>query len=278
MEVIMTARYLQLQDGKIAYEESGDGPLVVCVPGMGDLRDEYRYLAPQLVAAGYRVITMDVRGHGETSPSWPDYSVAAIGSDVLALIRSLDAGAAIVVGTSMAAGAAVWAAVEAPELVTRLVLIGPAVHGDLTILNKLLFGSLFMRPWGPSVWLSYFSSLFPTNPPEDYPEYSARLRANLREPGRMEALRRMIFASKAASEERLSQVSVPTLVIMGGKDRDFKDPEAEARWVAQRVHARYVMVPDSGHYPHVEFPDLAIPLVLGFLQDQPVEVEKAYVA
>jgi pimeloyl-ACP methyl ester carboxylesterase len=278
MEVLMATQYLQLQDGKIAYEESGAGPLVVCVPGMGDLRSEYRYLAPQLVAAGYRVVAMDVRGHGETSPSWPDYSVAAVGRDVLALIRSLDAGPAIVIGTSMAAGAAVWAAVEAPEWVARLVLIGPAVHGDLSALNELLYGSLFMRPWGPSVWLSYFSSLFPTNPPEDFSEYRARLRANLRQPGRMEALRRMIFASKAASEERLSQVSVPTLVIMGGKDRDFKDPEAEARWVAQRVHARYVMVPDSGHYPHVEFPDLAIPLVLGFLQDQPVEVEKAYVA
>jgi pimeloyl-ACP methyl ester carboxylesterase len=278
MEVLMATQYLQLKDGKIAYEESGSGPLVVCVPGMGDLRGEYRYLAPQLVAAGYRVVSLDVRGHGETSPSWPDYTVGAVGSDVLALIRSLDAGPAIVVGTSMAAGAAVWAAVEAPEWVSGLVLIGPAVHGDLSALNKLLYGSLFMRPWGPSVWLSYFSSLFPSNPPADYSEYSARLRANLRETGRMEALQRMIFASKAASEERLSKVSVPALVIMGGKDRDFKDPEAEARWVAQRVHARYEMVPDSGHYPHVEFPELAVPLVLGFLQELPVQVEKVHVA
>jgi pimeloyl-ACP methyl ester carboxylesterase len=274
----MTTQYLQLRDGKIAYEESGSGPLVVCVPGMGDLRGEYRYLAPQMVAAGYRVVSMDVRGHGETSPSWPDYSVGAVGSDVLALIRSLDAGPAIVVGTSMAAGAAVWAAVEAPEWVAGLVLISPAVHGDLSTLNKLLYGSLFMRPWGPSVWLSYFSSLFPTNPPADYPQYSARLRANLREAGRMRALQHMILASKAASEERLSQVSVPALVIMGGKDRDFKDPEAEARWVAQRVHARYEMVPESGHYPHVEFPELAAPLVLAFLQELSAEVEGAHVA
>jgi pimeloyl-ACP methyl ester carboxylesterase len=274
----MTTQYLQLRDGKIAYEESGNGPLIVCVPGMGDLRGEYRYLAPQLVAAGYRVVSMDVRGHGETSPRWPDYTVGAVGSDVLALIRFLDAGPAIVVGTSMAAGAAVWAAVEAPELISGLVLIGPAVHGDLSALNKLLYGPLFMRPWGPSAWLSYFSSLFPTNPPADYPQYSAKLRANLREAGRVEALKRMAFASKAASEERLEQVSVPALVIMGGKDRDFKDPEAEARWVAQRVHARCEMVPDSGHYPHVEFPDLAIPLVLDFLQDLPVRAEEAHVA
>jgi pimeloyl-ACP methyl ester carboxylesterase len=274
----MTTQYLQLRDGKIAYEESGSGPLVVCVPGMGDLRGEYRYLAPQLVDAGYRVVSLDVRGHGETSPTWPDYTVAAIGSDVLALIRSLDGGPAIVVGTSMAAGAAVWAAVEDPELVSGLVLIGPAVHGDLSTLNKLLYGGLFLRPWGPALWLNYFSSLFPSNPPADYPQYSARLRANLREAGRMEALQRMAFASKAASEERLEQVSVPALVIMGSKDRDFKDPEAEARWVAERVHARYTMAPDAGHYPHVEFPELAGRLVLGFLQELPAPAEKAHVA
>ena len=274
----MTTQYLQLRDGKIAYEESGSGPLVVCVPGMGDLRGEYRYLVPQIVAAGYRVVSMDLRGHGETSPSWPDYSVGAVGSDVLALIRSLDAGPAIVVGTSMAAGAAVWAAVGSPEWVARRVLLVPALPGAPPPQIILLYASLSIPPWGHSVGLSHFSSLFPTNPPQDYPEYSARLRANLRQPGRMEALQRMIFASKTASEERLSQVGVPALVIMGGKDRDFKDPEAEARWVAQRVHARYEMVPESGHYPHVEFPELVAPLVLAFLQELSAEVEQAYVA
>lgn len=274
----MSTQYLQLQDGKIAYEESGSGPLVVCVPGMGDLRGEYRFLAPRMAAAGYRVVSMDARGHGETSPRWPDYTVGAIGSDMLALIHALDAGPALIVGTSMAAGAAVWAAAEAPERVAGLVLIDPAVHGDPSFLYKLLFSSLFMRPWGPSVWLSYYASLFPTRPPADYAQYSANLRANLREPGRMEALQRMIVASKAASEARLPQVTAPALVIMGGKDRDFKDPEGEARWVAQRLHARYKMVPESGHYPHVEFPELAVPLVLAFLQGLPVQAEKAYVA
>jgi pimeloyl-ACP methyl ester carboxylesterase len=54
-----------------------------------DWRQEYRFLVPQLVDAGYRVVTMDVRGHGESSVSWPDYSVAGIGADALALIRLL---------------------------------------------------------------------------------------------------------------------------------------------------------------------------------------------
>src|SRR6478672_13491401 len=124
----MTTRFSKVQDGTLAYDDTGAGPLVICVPGMGDLRGEYRFLAPRLVAAGYRVVTLDVRGHGETSVRWPDYSVAGIGADILSLARALDAGSATIIGTSMAAGAAVWAAAEEPERVAGLVLIGPFVR------------------------------------------------------------------------------------------------------------------------------------------------------
>ena len=113
----MTTLFLDHQNGRIAYDETGTGPLVVCVPSMGDVRAEYRFLAPQLAQAGYRVVTMDVRGHGESSTAWDDFSVAGVGSDIVALIRHLDGGPAVVVGESMAAGATVWAAAEAPELV-----------------------------------------------------------------------------------------------------------------------------------------------------------------
>src|SRR5271157_1116166 len=105
----MTTKIFKHQNGQIAYEDTRNGPLVVCIPSMGDLRDEYRFLIPQLVAAGYRGVNMDVRGHGETSTEWNDFSVAGVGQDIIALIRDLKAGPTIVVGTSMAAGAAVWA-------------------------------------------------------------------------------------------------------------------------------------------------------------------------
>ena len=61
-----TVSYLERSDGRVAYEETGTGPLVVCVPGMGDLRASYRFLRESLVAAGYRVVLMDLRGHGDS--------------------------------------------------------------------------------------------------------------------------------------------------------------------------------------------------------------------
>src|SRR5690242_8522826 len=106
----METKFLTRGNERIAYDLAGErGPLVICVPGMGDLRAEYRFLAPALVAAGFRVATMDVRGHGESSTGWDDYSAAAVGSDVVALARELG-GPAFAVGTSMGAGAVSWAA------------------------------------------------------------------------------------------------------------------------------------------------------------------------
>jgi pimeloyl-ACP methyl ester carboxylesterase len=89
--------------------------------------------------------------------------------------------------------------------------------------------------------------------------------ANLKQSGRIEALYQMMLASKAPSEERLARVSVPALVVMGSKDPDFKDPEAEARLIAGKMKAQVHILPGAGHYPHVEMIDAVLPLVLPFL-------------
>ena len=86
--------------GRLAYDDTGSGPLVVCVPGMGDLRSEYRLLAPRLEAAGHRVVTLDLRGHGESDATFDDHERTTVGDDVVALLDRLDAGPAHLVGTS----------------------------------------------------------------------------------------------------------------------------------------------------------------------------------
>lgn len=268
----MTTQFMQQLEGKIAYESTGSGPLVVAVPGMGDLRQSFRFLTPQLVEAGYRVVTMDVRGHGETDTSWADYSVAGVGQDILALIREVDVGPAIVVSNSMGGGASVWAAAERPELIRGLVLLDPAVRGEVKGFFRLVIDALFARPWGPSTWIMYFKNLFKTRKPQDLEEYTAKLKGNLRERGRMEALHQMMLAPQSAAAARLSRVSAPSLVLMGSRDPDYKDPQAEASWIAQQMNGSYRMIEGAGHYPHVEMPDVTGPLVLAFLQQIEIEV------
>jgi pimeloyl-ACP methyl ester carboxylesterase len=262
----MNTKYLEHKHGQIAYEVAGDGQLVICVPSLGDVRGEYRFLVPLLVEAGYRVATMDVRGHGETSTQWDDFSVAGVGEDILALIRELDAGPAIIVGTSMGGGAAIWAAVEAPELVRGLIMIDPFVDGDGNKFLVALLSIMFARPWGPSIWMKYYSSLYPTRKPADFAEYSSALYENIKQRGRLEAVTEMLRASKRASGERMPNVTQPALVLMGSKDPDFKNPEAEAKRVAEAVRGSYKMIENAGHYPHAEMPEVAAPLILNFMQ------------
>ena len=70
-----------------------------------------------------------------------------------ARIDPLDSGPAILLGNSFAAGAAVWAAVEAREQIHALVLLGPAVRGEITPSFRLMINALFGGPWGASAWL-----------------------------------------------------------------------------------------------------------------------------
>lgn len=262
--------FLQRQEGRIAYDDQGSGPLIVMVPGLGDLRQEYRLLAPLMAATGHRVVTMDVRGHGESTTGWPDHTCAALGSDVVALIRHLDSGPATVIGTSMGAGAAAWAAAEAPDAVARLVLIGPFVRSVPIAWwkNALLQAAVhaaFVGPWGPAAWGAYYASLYPTAKPADFDVYKAALVANLKEPGRMAALQAMLSATKADVEARLPEVRAETLVVMGGKDPDFDDPAVEARTVANLLRGSVAMVEDAGHYPHAEMPERTVSLINQFM-------------
>ena len=265
----MATAFLDTDGGRLAYDVRGEGPLVVCVPGIGDLRQEYRFLAPRLEAAGFRVASLDLRGHGESSAGWRDLSPEAVGGDVLALVHELKSERALLVGTSMAAGAAVWAAAEEPATVAGIVLIGPFVRDVGSPAQQRLYRALFRvllaRPWGLAAWMRYWRSLFPARRPDDFEEYAERLRRNLAEPGRFAALQGMMLGpSRRGIEERLARVQAPALVVMGTKDRDFKDPGAEATLVAERVHGQVELIEGAGHYPQAESPDETADLIAGF--------------
>src|ERR1700759_3406272 len=108
-ESLMRTQVLHRDGGRIAYDVQGDGPLVICAPGMGDIRQTFRFLVPALLDAGYRVATFDLRGHGESDTTFASYDDPAEASDILALAEELG-GPAIVVGNSMGSAAGIIAA------------------------------------------------------------------------------------------------------------------------------------------------------------------------
>lgn len=263
----LPTRYLSVEAGRIAYDDTGgSGLLVLAIPGMGDLRSEYRALRPLLMRAGYRVVTMDVRGHGETTAFWANYSARAVGRDALALIQHLGAGPAVILGNSFAAGSALWAAHEAPEQVQGVVLLGPIVRdGKPSWWTKAAVSLGFAGPWRVTFWMTYWNSLFPSRQPADHAQAKAALAANLHEPKRMAALRAMVGLSKADTENIVNRCRVPALVVMGSRDPDFPDATQEAQWLGKALGSEPVIVEGAGHYPHLEMPERVAPSLLAFL-------------
>lgn len=264
-----TTRFLPRPEGRLAYDVQGDGPLVVCTPGLGDLRREFRALVPQLLAAGYRVATVDLRGHGESDATFTDHERPTVGDDLVALIRELG-GPAHLVGVSFSAAAAVHAAAVAPGLVSSLTLIGPFVRQPQTVtlgarLQRAALGALLHRPWGPRAWAAYVPKLYPGRRPADLDAHLRDLVANLREPGRIEAVRAMAISDCRAIDPLLDGLTRPVTVVMGSADPDFPDPAAEADAIAARTAGRVVMVEGAGHYPHVEDPETTGPAILAAL-------------
>ena len=275
---VPTQQVLRVADGTIAYDDQGSGPLVIALPGLGDLRQSYRFLAPQLAAAGFRVLTVDLRGHGGSSVGWTRYDASAIGQDILDLIDHVDAGPATIIGNSFSAAAAVWAATERPSAVAGTVLIGPFVRAaKLARGVSLAMTTLFHGPWSVRAWTWYHGTLFPTARPADHDAYRRALRANLAEPGRFQAVRAMVFRQPDDSEQRLARMRTPTLVVMGSRDPDFPDPAAEAQWIADHVGTDerpagrglgdVAIIDGAGHYPQAEMPAETLARLLPFLTE-----------
>jgi pimeloyl-ACP methyl ester carboxylesterase len=288
----LTTRFLEIGDGRIAYDDTaelgtvesgtvdsgtvesgagelgaGNGPVVLCTPGLGDHRASFRHLRPLLVEAGYRVVTMDLRGEGESTAHWPDYSTPAIASDIVALARHLNAGPIVLLSNSYTGGPSFLAAAEEPDLFSALVLTSPFARVQPP-LSAPLRAAMVAVSHITAGWVGYWSTLFKTRKPADFAQARKALAANLREPGRMAALRGMLASNQAPGEAAAPRVGCPVLVVMGSVDPDFKDPAAEGALVAGMVsNGRLHIVEGSGHYPQTEFPRETADAVIPFLKD-----------
>lgn len=262
----MTTSYLDCGPGRIAYDVQGEGPLVLCVPGMGDLRSVYRFTVPALLDAGYRVATMDLRGHGDSDDGFDAYDDMALSTDILALIDHLG-GPALVLGNSMGASAAVIAAADDPDRIAGLALLGPFVRNPaMNPLMSLLFRLALVKPWGPAVWMTYFATLYPGRKPADFAAHAERIRQSMRRGDHWRSFVHTSRTSHEPAERRLDKVRTATLVVMGEKDPDFKDAPAEGRYAAERLNAELLLVPDAGHYPMAQYPEVVNPVLVPFVR------------
>jgi pimeloyl-ACP methyl ester carboxylesterase len=273
--------FVNVAGGRIAYEVIGHGPLVVLSHGMGDNRSSYRFLAPLIAEAGYRVASVDLRGHGRSSTGWASYTHADTAGDLIEVIRKLG-GQATIVGQSFSAGATTIAAAKNPDLVSAIVEIGPFTRPPTISLTALLRnahhrrGSLllmrFIISGSIKTWSKYLDVAYPGRKPADWATWLPALETNLQEPGRVQAVKSMATGKLADAAAQLANVRCPALVVMGSDDPDWPDSEAEAAAIVGLLpagQARYVMIENAGHYPHAQYPQQVADAILPFLTKAP---------
>ena len=193
--------FVDVAGGRIAYEVIGHGPLVVLSPGIGDTRSTYRFLAPLIANAGYRVASVDLRGHGESSTGWDSYSRTDTAGDLIEVIRKLG-GPAMIVGQSFSGGSATIAAATKPESGERdrgnrpvhpptenrpgRAICATRHHrrGVLLLVRFIFAGNV--KAWSKYLDLAYPGASRPTGTPG-----WLRCEANLSEPGRVKAAQKM---------------------------------------------------------------------------------------
>ena len=255
--------YFDQQGCQIYYEDLGRGEPVILIHGLGSSTKDWEYQIPEL-QKNFRVIAVDVRGHGRSGKPLEAYSIQAFAEDISALIQHLKLHKPHIVGISMGGMIAFQLAVDNPGLLASLTIVnsGPEVKAHnfkqwLEIAKrKLLSRLLSLEQIGKALG----GLLFPR--PEQ-----AHLREKIQERWPLNDKRAYLASLDAiigwSVSERISSILCPTLVISADKDyTPIADKEA---YVAQIPHAKLLVIEQSRHATPLDQPERFNHALLDFL-------------
>lgn len=253
----------------INYEISGSGKWLILVHGMGDNLNAWWLQVPAF-SEHYRVLTYDVRGHGETELTDEPITSELWAEDLYGLIQALNIEKTYLLGYSMGGGIALRVAVDHPELVEALILANSGVRprttseqemhqmhqrrqeqmraieeGGLAAIFEDRLTSVFSPGFAerrPDV-VSRYREVFLQNRPEGYLMAGA-------------SMGRRTFPDA-------SKVSCPTLAVTGEYET-FAGPDA-ARAIQETIRGAEVRVLPTGHASAMEQPEMFNEIVLEFL-------------
>lgn len=234
---------VQAPGARIWVEEGGSGiPLVLVHGGTGTADHDWGPVLPEL-RSRYRVVTMDMRGHGRSSDPDVLLGVDRFGLDVVHVMRALGLPRAVLVGFSVGANTLLKLVSARPDLALGLVTIGASVAGDASRVPDILAG-----PW-PADLTNLHHHV------GDGPDYWRRLRT---------ALAHDWANNLCLTEHRLRRITCPTLVCHGDRDRVAMLDEALQlhRWIAG---SQLLVAPGAGHQVQLDRPRIFVEAVHAFM-------------
>lgn len=245
------------------YEEHGKGFPLVLIHGLLSDLTSWRYQIDAF-SKHYRVITVDLKGHGQSFKPTREYRVASHADDVCHLLQKLRIAQAHLCGLSMGGMVAEVMAIRYPKVVRGLVLADSAamiaddaVSDRLTLVKK--HDMNWFADWGIKKILRLAK-----------PEAKEHVHKMISRVGRVDYRLALISTAGFNIAADLATIKAPTLIIVGEKD------ETTPLWHADQIHnwtpgSRLVVMKGSSHMTPVENPQEFNKLVLDFL----AEVDKA---
>jgi 3-oxoadipate enol-lactonase len=248
-----------------ALEGPEDGPVVVFT---GSLGTDITMWQPQSdrLRERFRTLRYEIRGHGSSAVPDGPYSIADLGSDLVALLDRLQVERAFVCGLSIGGMISMWAAAHAPERVERLVLcctsarLGPPEAWHERAAAVRADG---VEAVADAVLGRWFTPAFREAHPEVIERMRGQLIATPREgyAGCCEAIAAMDLTPD------LGSIRAPTLVLAA--EHDPSTPPEHGHRIAELIPAaRFELVSNAAHLATVERPDLTTMMILRFLSDE----------
>ncbi|MBI5510902.1 MAG: alpha/beta hydrolase [Deltaproteobacteria bacterium] len=247
-------------------------PALVLLHGFGANLDEWGLLLPLLVQRGYRVVAVDLRGHGFSDrPAAGDYSIAAQARLVSAVLDQLGVASFVPIGHSWGSAVALQLAFDAGARVPRVVFVNglffaaqepllfswSRVHG----LGEMIFALFYNERIDEKVAFALY------NPEPFMTEQAVEDAVALQErPGTLAAALATVRAlNLEAMEPRHFDLRQPALLLWGREDQVTPLKYGE-RMSLRLPHARLLVVPRCGHLPMLEAHQVVADEVLRFLE------------
>jgi len=248
----------------------GEGQPVILIHGISASLHDWEALMPDLGAAGYHAIAVDLLGHGESEK--PEDPGAYNSEDVYAVFEAWvdglkDQPPYVLVGHSYGGYVGLLYALRHPQKVQTLVLIDPFYSPDqltpwLQWLNRRPTWGIKALQYVPLTLIDFVLGWDPADTARFSPQARWQIAVDYK---RASPNVLNIPRSVADLSLELHQVKIPSLIIWGENDLTLK-PRSFQRLVSGLPCATGHSIADSGHQPHIGNPDLVNRLVLEFVE------------
>ncbi len=253
----------------LAYNDNGPGPVVVLLHGFPLDRSMWSSQETTL-GSMYRVITPDLRGHGQSAAPDGVYSIEAMAEDVIETLDALQVTEPVVLGgLSMGGYVALALMARYPERFRALMLIDTKAEGDTPEAargREELASTVEGSGNSGAVASAMLPKLFSETTRQRRPQLISQMRAVMEKtPARAVAGALRGMAARPDRTAELAQIAVPTLVLVGADDV-ITPPDGAQKMAEAIPDAQIVVVPDAGHLAPLENPQATNEAILHFLQ------------